>query len=269
MPEGARVTTGGGLSVGPVAGPLLRDALARLLYGGASPSPEAVSRFIESAPDLGIDLGLVAAVIDRGGPPGQRVRQACMPVVGAGRTLMVFVSGPGSPQRFGGEQDQAAERAAAVLAALRLARAEHGEGVGLVQALAEPGETWAIEGFRLAGLRQITELLYLSRSMRGSERRDVIAPDGAVRPEAGSWPEGVRVRALGEGESDESALERALELSYRDTLDCPELAGLRTLPDIIASHRAVGEYDPSLWWLVERDGGAEGCVLLNHCSQQR
>ena len=71
------------------------------------------------------------------------------------------------------------------------------------------------------------------------------------------------------GEADERALEQALELSYEETLDCPELAGLRALSDIVASHRAVGDYDPRLWWLVEREARTEGCALLNRCPEQR
>jgi GNAT superfamily N-acetyltransferase len=238
------------------------------LYGGASPPQEAVTRFIENAPELGIDLGLIAAVVERGGSPAARVRQACMPVIGAGRTVMVFVSGPGAAHKYGSHEEQARERGGALLAAMRLVRDAHGQRANLIQALAEPGETWAIDGYRQAGLRQIAELLYLSRPMRLDEARSVAGHDGIVESLSGTWPPGVRVRTLQGNAADEQALERALDVSYQDTLDCPELAGLRTLPDIVASHRAVGEYDPNLWWLVEHQGAATGCTLLNHCPQQ-
>jgi ribosomal protein S18 acetylase RimI-like enzyme len=225
---------------------------------------------MSSAPDLGIDLGLISAIVEENGVSPPRVLQACMPVVGAGRTAMIFVSGPGQRARFGSDDEQAADRAAALIAALRRARERHGDGVSLVQALAEPGETWASEAFRLAGLRQIAELLYLSRPLQSTDSDPAVDDTGLVRPlRGGVWPGGVRVRAMRPGGQDERALERALEVSYEGTLDCPELAGLRTLSDIVASHRAVGEFDRRLWWLVERSGSPEGCVLLNRCGQQR
>ena len=67
--------------------------------------------------------------------------------------------------------------------------------------------------------------------------------------------EGVRVEAFRDGEDDE-ALMAALERSYVDTLDCPELCGLREKRDVLDSHRSTGKFDPNLWWLV-RLGGAE------------
>ena len=39
----------------------------------------------------------------------------------------------------------------------------------------------------------------------------------------------------------------ALDRSYVDTMDCPELCGMRATADILASHKATGEFDPSLW----------------------
>ncbi len=265
--EGDGVTIRPGCSVRQVTGPLLREAVGRLLGGGSS-SPEAVSRFIDSAPALGVDLGLITAVVEHDNARPGRVLQACMPVVGAGRTLMVFVSGP-ARARVASDAEQTADRAAAIDSAVRLSRQRHGQGISLVQALAEPGETWASEAFRKAGLRQIAELLYLSRPRRQGEQEAVMSDSGAVSAPGGSaWPPGMRVRWVRPDGADEGNLERALELSYEGTLDCPELAGLRSLPDIVASHRAVGEFDHRLWWLVEHEGGPEGCVLLNRCEQQ-
>ena len=50
--------------------------------------------------------------------------------------------------------------------------------------------------------------------------------------------------------------------TYRDSLDCPRLTGLRTIDDIIAGHRAAGLFDPRRWWLLMRDDRPAGCILL-------
>ena len=52
-----------------------------------------------------------------------------------------------------------------------------------------------------------------------------------------------------------------------DTLDCPELCGLRRTDDVIASHLATGVFHPETWWLVFEDGEPEGCVLMSHCPE--
>ena len=38
----------------------------------------------------------------------------------------------------------------------------------------------------------------------------------------------------------------AIQESYRDTLDCPALSGLRDIEDVIAGHQSVGTFDPAL-----------------------
>ena len=64
------------------------------------------------------------------------------------------------------------------------------------------------------------------------------------------------------------ALIEALDKSYEDTLDCPELCGVRTTEDVLASHKATGDFDPEHWWLVQLDGRPEGCVLMSRCPDQ-
>ncbi|MBK7404440.1 MAG: GNAT family N-acetyltransferase [Phycisphaerales bacterium] len=253
----------------PVTGPLLREAVARLLGAGSPALPEAVSRFVQTAPAMGIDLELLSATVSLDAPQGRRVRQVCLPVVGAGRTVMLFLSQPGPRPGFGPPEEQREERRLTVLGALERCIARHGTGVHLAQALAEPAETWAADAYTSAGLRQIAELLYLSRPMSIGEHRSVSEFDtGPVEPPSGEvWPPEIGVRRYRPGE-DDKALADALEASYASTLDCPELAGLRSMTDILEAHRAVGEFDASLWWLVERAGVAEGCVLLNRCGSQ-
>jgi len=61
--------------------------------------------------------------------------------------------------------------------------------------------------------------------------------------------------------------------TYRSSLDCPELTGLRTADEIIAGHRISGIFEPATWLLARIDGQNAGVVLLNdtnddpHCME--
>jgi ribosomal protein S18 acetylase RimI-like enzyme len=57
-------------------------------------------------------------------------------------------------------------------------------------------------------------------------------------------------------------LVRMIEASYEETLDCPRLAGVRRVEDVLDGYRQAG--DPSLQhWLLARHGGKDvGCLLL-------
>jgi ribosomal protein S18 acetylase RimI-like enzyme len=53
-----------------------------------------------------------------------------------------------------------------------------------------------------------------------------------------------------------------LERSYAQSLDCPELTGVRTTSDVLAGHRATGEFDPGLWSVAMRGEEPVGILLL-------
>lgn len=197
-------------------------------------------RFLEAARAQGMDLSCFWCTLDRG---RERVRHACAVVPGAGRTAMMFSSSPRTPAE-----------APEVAALLDGACAAAG-GPLLVQALLEPGEDGLERSLGPAGFARIGVLQYLKRPW---------ADAPAVRG-ADGWPAGVTVRRWGAG--DDPLLREALEASYEQTLDCPELHGLRRTEDVIASHRATGRWDPRLWWLVFEGGRARGALLLNPCPE--
>ena len=130
----------------------------------------------------------------------------------------------------------------------------------LAQALLEPRETAGLAAFREAGFMQVGELAYL--------RADAATSTILMPPDVWhnlSWPDGVRVLRvvdLPEGQRDEAVV-AALEATYEGTLDCPELCGLRSPEDVLASHKSVGDFNPALWWLVLLDGRPAGCSLFN------
>lgn len=51
--------------------------------------------------------------------------------------------------------------------------------------------------------------------------------------------------------------------SYIDTLDCPEISGLRKGEDIIESHKHTGLFCPDSWFILEREGKDIAVILLN------
>jgi ribosomal protein S18 acetylase RimI-like enzyme len=158
---------------------------------------------------------------------------------------MVFVSRPDRPEETAG--------------VTRLLEASVGglSGVSLAQVLLTPDEGVLVPALLDAGFQRIAELLYLRRPWR-APTWPAIDANGAKQ-----WPEGVTVVPI--TTSLESDLAAALEASYEDTADCPELHGLRRIEDVIESHRGTGSFDPSLWWVVRRHGEPAGALLLNQC----
>jgi mycothiol synthase len=175
---------------------------------------------------------------------------------------MMILSGPNP--RGGADPEQLAERVACLEAACRFLRQEHIPPARLAQALLEPAERWGIDAFESAGFLHVGELAYMRRPLPGEP-----IPAQARAP---IWPEGISVRNVGdldEPDSDRPLLLVAMDRSYVRTLDCPELCGLRDTADVLESHRATGDWDPHLWWLVFLRGEPHGCLLLNRCPEQR
>jgi len=142
--------------------------------------------------------------------------------------------------------------------------------VTLAQALLDPTEEAdrrSLTAFELAGFTSVGTLAYMRRDTParhwlggglGDSQGKVSAHDG--------WPADFTPRRY--ISADEPALIDALERTYINTLDCPELCGLRTTPDILESHRATGRFDPNLWWVLESRGRVEGVLLLNPSPEQ-
>jgi ribosomal protein S18 acetylase RimI-like enzyme len=95
---------------------------------------------------------------------------------------------------------------------------------------------------------RITELVYLERSTR------VPLP---VRPEVPAlvWE--------GFGPTTEADFRAVLQATYCGSLDMPELEGIRSLDDILASHRAGGRFAAGRWQVGHvRSEPASAAVLL-------
>jgi ribosomal protein S18 acetylase RimI-like enzyme len=227
---------------------------------------EAAKRLLESAPVHGIDLDLMWGVItpiDQSSPQksSPRVRQVALAVLGSGRTAMVFLSHPDKPRWLGPIETQTQEISSSIKATLSGLRANAPAKVALAQTLIETEQTWAHQACTDAGMVCVGQLDYM-RMPVDKQSTPLNTPP--------NWPEGIDVRPIrsinpNAPDSDYQNLIEALEGSYLETLDCPELCGLRTLPDVVESHSATGDFDPDRWHLIYKDGTPAGCCLLTHC----
>jgi mycothiol synthase len=60
----------------------------------------------------------------------------------------------------------------------------------------------------------------------------------------------------------ETDFRRVLQETYIGSLDMPELEGIRSLDDVIASHQAAGRFDPSRWRVGHLPGEPEAAGVL-------
>lgn len=182
--------------------------------------------------------------------PKSRIREACLAIEGPGKTAMCFISGPVSEHDDVGRD---AERGSCLRSLIRHLEPKR---VSLAQALPEPHERWAIDAYKSAGFTHAGELSYMELELAGRRRKQPTQPV--------SWPAGIETRSVRDPhESDHEHLIRILEGSYIDTLDCPELCGLRATEDVLESHLSTGEFDPSMWTLAFEDGLPIGCSLVS------
>ncbi len=264
-----------GFAIVRVGEDLLLSAAQRLVSQGLKDRVSAAKRLIASAPEHGIDLSFIWASVAASdvGKRTAAVRQTCLAVPGSGRTAMIFISEPIPSLDGAGAPTSVLDAAREERIALLNAVAAHftrgpGDQVRVLQALPEPNDGWAESAFRGAGFTCVGDLEYRRRSLSPAEHRPA-----AKKIE---WPVGVRIEALSslpQIERDPLLL-RVLDESYVDTRDCPELCGMRTTSDILASHYATGVFDPTLWFIVfVRDAnGVEipaGCMLLSRVLDQR
>ncbi len=260
----------------------LAHDVARRIVSQSNPNlDEAAKRLVENGSSHGVDFRLAWATADTGGLGNSlRVRQACLIVPGAGRTAMVFLSEPVRTGDLGGAATARLERAHAIATGCKALAREMQDRLVLVQSLPALDERWCIDALTDAGFQSVGSLMYMRRAPRTNDAKLTLGSDlGKVE-----WPSGVEVVSVRQWESSscgvtakaahgcgtvDEALIAAMDASYIETLDCPELCGLRSTGDILTSHKATGIHDPSLWWIVMYEGKPHGCALFSPCPDQR
>ena len=187
---------------------------------------------------------------DLGGPwvalQGTHLVSAVLPLLSPGKTALMFAP-MADPSPF-------FERATKRLTDALCDRAAD-EGVCLAQSLVDSIQLEAQRLLEACGFTRLAELIYLQGSASRGLKEGIIPPHLEWRTYS---------------PQNHDLFARAILESYQESMDCPGLNGMRDIEDILAGHRATGEFDPATWLvLVERSEvsalGPEpaGVLLLN------
>jgi len=128
-----------------------------------------------------------------------------------------------------------------------------GRGLRLLQVLAAPGSRTLSRLLTESGFHLLTRLLYLRRRVSAATP----VTDGAGDLEWLSYTPEVATQFAD-----------AVAQTYAQSLDCPELTGLRTVEQVLADHQAAGIFEPDHWWVARRGGRPVGVMLLNRISSE-
>jgi len=120
------------------------------------------------------------------------------------------------------------------------------QGVQVAHALLEKADRSDDAVLRSVGFTPLATLFYLV-SQEGDFPR--MPPEGTLD-------------FLPYGPSDQPRLVSLVEATYRGSLDCPALDGLRTMEDILAGYQGTGSFAPERWLIVRSGGEDVGCLLL-------
>lgn len=218
-------------------GPERLQVLARLL----GRDRDHAARFVALAAQERLSLDLLWGSFDHDG----RVEAAVLLTPYPGRTAMLTLS----CVRDSSEESAAEETVRVALEASATL------DLAIVQALLDPRHVVEGTALRRAGFRPLATLASMERTTPRSTRGAAAA--------APALPAGTSIERYDDSTSARASLAALLESTYRDTLDCPGLAGLRSASDILEGHRRGGRFDPALWSILTIEGAPVGALLLN------
>ena len=194
---------------------------------------EKIQAFRGYAAIMGLDISRQWGAFDR-----DAMVSTCLCIYSPGRTGMIFL-----PNRH---QYQVRDDLREVLR--YVIQDASSRDVHMLQALISPESSAEEARLRDAGFHLLAELIYMQRDA-GERFADPPPTDSAA------W-----IRYAPEHHS----LFRDTVLgTYEASLDCPGLSGLRTIEDILTSHRTAGEFDPNRWVIAVRDGQPAGVLLMS------
>ncbi len=215
----------------------IESALRLILAKSAgSDADDSVLEFLQMAVHRGLDLNAIWVAVDS----AENVQWAALPMPLAGRAMLLM-----TPPRM--RPGVGAKHVSALVESI-LGDA-HKAGVQMIQALVDTEHNAVYRALLEGGFEEIAELIYLTRQIR--------APlAGRLVPEKYTlWTYSPATHAR---------FSRCIERSYINSQDCPGLNGKREMEDIIAGHKAAGEFDPDLWTLASDASGEDvGVMLLN------
>jgi ribosomal protein S18 acetylase RimI-like enzyme len=122
-------------------------------------------------------------------------------------------------------------------------------GAKLAQTILAAHESEAGIPLRRNGFDGVTQLTYLRHDLKP------LPPLPLSR---------LRLRFCNYQHADTLQFHDTLLGTYEESLDCPEVNGVRTIEEIIAGHKAQGRHDPSQWYLALEGTRPLGVVLTAH-----
>jgi ribosomal protein S18 acetylase RimI-like enzyme len=146
------------------------------------------------------------------------------------------------PQALAGEQKALIENAL-LLAGQNSVRAH---GAKLAQTLLAPHECDLADSLERNGFVHITSLRYMRCPLNHRVNRVDVESRLNYQPYS---------------VCSEQLFQDTLLRTYEQSLDCPELTGLRTPQEILEGHKAQGEHDPERWWLAWEGPSSVGILM--------
>jgi ribosomal protein S18 acetylase RimI-like enzyme len=169
---------------------------------------------------------------------GDQLIWAVLPIPSPGRTVLLFM-----PADYSDDL----QRRAAIELTERVLQHYIDRNTQLAQALFESFDQRMIDLFVSLQFRRLAELVYL----QGVPRKGYAFP---------KLPAGMQWMTY--SEQTHSLFAAAIQQSYAQSLDCPGLAGMRSIEDVIAGHKGVGEFDPATWFVLLEQNNPVGVALV-------
>lgn len=230
----------------PVGGPVICrpavkeeffPALRLILGSGGRPADdELVTNFLRFAFQRNIAPQDIWVAVD-----GRRLVWAILPMVSPGRSMLLFASSCIAPA-IRADARRLIETVCSV----------YQKQIHLAQVLIDPAEPATANLYHSCHFKMMAELIYLQTTLRNH-----------LHPS--TPPTGFTWQTYSPALHDQFAA--TILQTYRESLDCPSLNGMRDIEDIIAGHKAAGAHDPSLWFLLCENDRPRGALLLGPMPQ--
>jgi len=198
-----------------------------------------VAAFVRYAEAMKLDLNRHWLTIDAGTPVS-----ACSVIISPGRTAILFIPPAAVVGAAVPRSGPLVDHALAFLREgdLRLAQC-------LVLPEDQPNQALLVD----RGFREIATLMYMECRLQA---RDAVTPTPPRSHARAAW-----IWMTYSAETH-AAFADLVQQTYRGSLDCPAMTGLRNIDDVLAGHRAAGRFRPELWWMLCRDHRPVACILL-------
>lgn len=169
---------------------------------------------------------------------GDKVVASCLWLPNQGKTAVCYIP---PPRHLGGKEPYVSK-------CLKLASTKAAAlGMKMIQGIFDTGEPLLDQIYLGAGYRLLAILQFMEH---GNHWPAVSAPLAS----------GYALQTYNRDNHD--LFKAAIAESYVQTLDCPQMSGLRDLEDVIAGHKAAGPFDPRLWYVLVHQGAGIGVMLL-------